>query len=348
MKKTVLLIMFLCVVLTCSATHALGTDEDKIILSELSEEECLIFIAEQNVRVPDELQEYERLGEFVKSIIVTVESEPNYIFTYNYQVVLDFVNEIKQCVNSYYGKSVTCEFSSRQSNGFYTLVDNETVGVWDDIFTEYNCYAYALFYNASPTDSYFAPYPGYFSAPNDFSILESVDTWADQTEADLVEIGYSCVYKTNSLSAIMEFSDTHTIICLRKGNHPDFHYMRWDINSWYHKPGQTHILRYLYTNPNYKNWIAEYSVQGVDYPPIDDTRYYTGTIYYFAFAENHSFTGQTYTGVHNHLGTRHLYKFSSVCEHCGEIKYSWVSVSCDGPPCALEYMGIAPEESVQS
>ena len=216
----------------------------------------------------------------------------------------------------------------------------------ENVFLEYNCYAYALFYNTSPTDSYFTPFPGYFSDPESFDILGPIEDWVPLTVSDLKNEGYSCVVETTSYPEIMEFKNTHDIICLRKGNHPDFHFMRFDTNSWYHKPGNTHILRYLYYRPDLHDWIAEYSFEGVDYPPRSDQAYYTGTICYFAFSTEHSFLEPTYTGVHNHLGVRHLYKFCTVCEHCGEAEYSWVSVSCDGPPCMLAYILSMPDEHV--
>ena len=65
-----------------------------MLLSELSEEECLAFIESMGLEVPDELLDYSSLGAFVKTVITAVESDPNYLFIINYPVTNEFANQI--------------------------------------------------------------------------------------------------------------------------------------------------------------------------------------------------------------------------------------------------------------
>lgn len=343
MKRKVFALLLTCVMLVTSVPCAMGAGHTQIPLSQLTEE-CMAFIDSQGISVPKELQEYEGLAEFVKDVIVAVENNSDVIFAYNYVVTLNFANEIKAAVNAYYGNNNAQLSATSTSTSSYSLIDSETVGVWEEIFTEYNCYAYALGYTSSPNNSYFAPEPGYFSSPGEFNINGPISVWADQTEEDLREKGYSCIHRTTDYTEIMEYSSGYTIICLRKGDHPDFHYMRWSINSWYHKPGNTHILRYLYYRPDLYNWTNEASFRGIGIPPTSG-KYYSDTIYYFAFRTDHNLTNAGLTGNNYHDGSRHYYEYRSECEDCGASKYYWESQPCAGPPCAV-IMGIEDKEAV--
>lgn len=344
MKCKLIALLLVCIVMTSNLSYAMDIDDATVPLSQLTEEECLAFIVSQGLQIPEELQEYEGIGEFVKDVIVSAENNPDVVFVYNYGVTLKFANDIKEIVNNYYGVGNEHTANMRSMRIGYSLVDSETVGVWDEIFTEYNCYAYVLGYTSSPTNEYFPPNPGYFSSPEEFAISDPVSEWAKLTVKDLKEKGYPCVYSTTSYSDIMEYENTHTIICLRKGNYPDFHYMRWEVNSWYHKPGNTHILKYLYYRPDIKDWTNEGSFRGVDMPPTEG-KSYSGTIYYFAFNYSHGDMQELgRTGNHYHSGSKHYFEYSKMCEDCGTIIEYWVSQACGGPPCSIQIGSVKPEE----
>ena len=71
-------------------------------LSEMSEDECMSFIAQNNISIPKSLDDKESVKKFVKSTIETIESNPNYEFMYNFHDTQNFVNAIKDLVNNYY------------------------------------------------------------------------------------------------------------------------------------------------------------------------------------------------------------------------------------------------------
>ena len=144
----------------------------------------------------------------------------------------------------------------------------------------------------------------------------------------------------------MDFANSHTIICLRKGDHPDFHYMCWDVNSWYHKIGNTHLLRYLCDVSENINWTNEYSFRGIDYPPTPE-KYYSGTIWYLAFAAEHDYLPFTYTGSHYHLGNLHYFEIRTICDDCGDIDISWISQPCFGPPCSINFLSLPTDDILE-
>ena len=75
----------------------------KIILSTMSENECIEFVKKSGIEIPEDFAQQDWLGEFIKEAICAVENDPNYEFVYSYTVSLDFYNAIKNAVNNYYG-----------------------------------------------------------------------------------------------------------------------------------------------------------------------------------------------------------------------------------------------------
>lgn len=345
MKKLVLILLVACLLLGTTASYATEVITTAPSLSNMSEEDCLTFLLDQGLSIPNELKDYDKLAWFVKEVATTVESDPNHIFFYNYSVTLNFANSIKEIVNAYYNNISILAFSPSATARSYTLVHSEPVGEWDEVFTEYNCYAYALFYNSSPLENsaYFAPSPGYFSDYEGFNILDPIINWITPTYNDLKAEGYQCVHSTTDYNEAMALSDTHNIICLRKGDHPDFHFMRWDTTSWYHKPGNTHILRYLYYRPDLYEWTNEVSFRGVDYPGTFG-KSYSGTVYYFAFKSAHNYVYDGRTGNEYHAGSKHFFENQYTCSDCGETTYIWTFVACSGPPCLIAHSTPSDEE----
>ena len=348
MKRTVAL--FLAILLTfamCFTGSAVETNETQKRLSELSEEECLAFIMSQGLEIPEELKDYQSLSAFVKNVIVTIENNPHHQFVINYVVTYEFANQIKAIVNDYYGVAENAAQRTYSNSRASSLLYSTVYGSWLDEYYGYNCYSYAIG-QTRPFDGYAVRhYPGCFNTSTylNFSLDLSVDKMADLTMSDLESLGYLCRIKNTSYSEIMNYSDTHSVVCLRKCSTPgleDFHYMKLSGSDWLQKPGLTHVLK-LNALPGESVWFNESVTNGV-YQEGD--RYYTGTIHYFAFRTEHNLTNNGLTGNNYHDGSLHYYEYRNVCEDCGAIIYYWESQPCSGPPCEIQGMNLRIEEMV--
>ncbi len=117
MRNRILLTVLVCV-LICSATllsacfnvqgenteTTAPTEAQKSKLSELSEAELLNFLSENGVTVPDELQDRDGLGAFVKKFITDIEADPDSPApVVNWSVPAQFCDDIRTAVNTYYG-----------------------------------------------------------------------------------------------------------------------------------------------------------------------------------------------------------------------------------------------------
>ena len=344
MKRIIgLLLTSMLILMLCFSARANETASETLLLSQLSEDECITFIIDQGLEIPEELLDYNSLGAFVKYVITVTENEPNHVFTINYPITFDFANQIKEIVNAYYHVSNSTAYSTYASREAYSLQYNTVYGPWLDEYLGYNCYGYAID-QTRPYDSFYLPYyPGCFNpaTTNSFSLSMSVEDMANLTISDLTYLGYPCIQKITNYSEAIELSDTHNIICIRKCStigKEDYHYMKLSGTHWLHKPGNTHVLSFN-TAPYSMNWFNESSYMGVAY---NGDRYYTGTIFYIAYGNDHSYSAATYVGEHKHIGAVHLYKFKEICEHCSSSKETWVRVDCDGPPCMLAYSAFSP------
>lgn len=320
----------------CLPAIAIENQTEIHTLSDMTESECISFIEAQGVSIPDELLNIDSLGLFVKNVITCVESNPNYTFVINYKVTLDFANDIKAAVNSFYGNT-TIPASISYLNSEYTLQYNEVLGEWDNNYLNYNCYAYALSnYSLIGAECFY--YPGQFSN-SPFALTQYASTWANYVTADLNTLGYGCILDNLTFSEAISLHENYNVICLRKCSTiglMDFHFMVLEDNGyWTHKPGQTAPLRF-YTRPYLTNWFNEYSYYNVSY---EGDRWYTDEIYYFAFADDHAYT-TTYAYDDYHLGKFHYYYMQHECLGCGYTYYSWEAQICSGPPCQMHYTSV--------
>ena len=118
------------------------------VLSEMTEEESVDFIAENGIEIPNDYVNDSGLGNFVLNIIQAVEANPDISFTFSYNVTLDFAESIKTLVNDYYGVTQVPLFTSFAA---YILQDNWVMdgngnwvssgGAYDPNWENYNCYA---------------------------------------------------------------------------------------------------------------------------------------------------------------------------------------------------------------
>lgn len=249
-------------------TNAFAATSDIPLLSELSADECIIFVKEHGIQIPDDYDE-SFWGGFIQKTISQVEENPSTVFSYNYIKTYEFANAIKDAVNDYYGETATV-YSERATE--YLLQDSTVYGSWKDSYANYNCYAYAI----NKTDDFYNP--GSFS-DGDFSMSLSIYQMALLVKNDLIELGYSDARVSAARPTSSSLDSGEKAICIRKGDY-DFHFMKLSGSTWYHKPSYTNVLKYKY-DPSYSRvWTNEASYMGMTIAP---TLTYDSSIFYIIY-----------------------------------------------------------------
>lgn len=138
--KQVLSIM-LCIFLCISVVLPVYAD-DQFLLSEMSESECIEFVKQNNIAIPDDYEDENIWGPFIKQIIEIVEENPYHQFQFNYTVTQAFANSIMWAVNEYYGiaqantyRTITTDISAN----VLELEDSTPITPWISDYASYNC-----------------------------------------------------------------------------------------------------------------------------------------------------------------------------------------------------------------
>lgn len=109
----------------------------KPLLSSLSYEECLLFLDDYGIEIPDQLK-----GIDIKYIIQTIESNPDFGSGINWTVAAEFFNTVSIAIQDYHGKNLIIPSSTFALND---TLEYSTVYAWDSsTMGQYNCYSYAL------------------------------------------------------------------------------------------------------------------------------------------------------------------------------------------------------------
>lgn len=355
MKKLIGLFIGLTMILTMSLQSA-ATNEQQLPLSDLSDEECIAFLKEYGVEIPVAFDDELVLATFVRSIIEQVEANPQIIFAYGSAMMYTFTNDIKCAVNDYYGISedLTC-YTTRQSG--YTLVDSVVVGQWDPEYTNYNCYAYAIGLEYWLDPGYIHWVENGNSGENYlFNTYANIETIAEWVQQDLEDLGYVVDSVSETRPNITVNDHTH-LICVRKdadgvflgyneNGEPvyfhDYHFMKLGSDgSWYHKPGGTQPLEYLYEPSVHMQWLSEYYDGSTQTYGLNPTTY-DSYIYYITYTTPHVYEYVHHSNTHTYtcticgdtpLGTEscnYVYAFigtvngvnkhTRYCQDCGHIQ----------------------------
>ena len=163
MKKFICFVAFLLAFLFVSF-NLISVKGDDRLLSEMTEDECLEFIVDNGVTIPQSYTNSPILKQFVKNTITYVENNPDAEFAYNFIDSLTLAEAIKDVVNEYYDN---IGFNRVVDNrGLFDILENSMVwdngvwsyshGDWKPKWVSYNCYAYAINRSESPSQ--------YFSA----------------------------------------------------------------------------------------------------------------------------------------------------------------------------------------
>lgn len=289
------------------------------MISDLELDPSISFLSDYDIEVPVGFDSLESAAKFALEVVERATKDFDFSCPYNSPHLVQFHGSVLDATIDYYG--LADEYNSVQSIiplEEYELKDSATIGVWKGIYKFYNGYAYAL----NQTSGLYI-YPGYYSGvgSSEFGTAISagkISQIVEWVKNDLQTSGYNykCIKSSTALASVSSLSSSHTLICIRLGTNSttgikDFHLMRYIASSgtWRHKPGDTAILRYLYTPTYGKAWTNEYSENNVAGP---GNTTYNGTLHFIAFAKSHAWI---YASEYN--AATHKMK----CSSCGEIEY---------------------------
>ena len=105
MKKLFYFLVFI-IAFSLISSCFINVKGDDRILSEMTEDECLEFIIDSGVTIPQSYSNSPVLKQFVKNTIICVENNLDTHFAYNYIDTLELAEAIKDVVNEYYGSIV--------------------------------------------------------------------------------------------------------------------------------------------------------------------------------------------------------------------------------------------------
>lgn len=299
-------------------------------LSEMSDEDCIAFVSEHGIAIPQWYDTDLEWAPFIRMVISMVEKDPNVSFGFGHTDLLMFAEGIKVAVI----ESGAISKGTRASGSSTTniLEDNWVVGSWSNSYENYNCYAYAIGQTIMID-------PGYYSN-NSCDGITNPNTIATYIKADLEALGYTGVYIS---SALHTSSGHEKAICVRTGiwynehgryDVKDYHVMRCETDGyWYHKPGWTNPLKFKYA-PNYKTWYYE-AFDGTTYKR-DESAKYTSAIWYVMY------TTQCHYEYTYQSDGKHIQK----CTTCGQTQGNLQSCVYVNNICRLcgHYGGFTPIE----
>lgn len=324
MKRFVVLSLLVCLILSLGANPAEATDlqerDNTVLLSSLNDAQCRAILLEYGVSVPEELKNIDLPGLFRR-----IEKDPDREYSFGWVTLADFVEEVKTVVKAYYGLEAT----PTSRTAAYTLQYSE-VHLWDpETMPNYNCYAYALGLT-------YRCQPGNFSNQQ-YDSTASVAELAGVIKDDLNgSLGFACV-KTQSTCPYSAIG-WPKVIAVRKDTTGDldgvndYHVARLSYYAWFHKPGQSAVLRFLDPPTNSVAWTDEH-YNGAYYEPVVT---YDSNIVYLLYKTSHGDAVSEWTGEHYHSGQMHYYQYAYRCPDCQDIlETEWVGKECSGPPCLV-------------
>ena len=244
----------------------------------ITDEESISFVKQYNIDVPETLLKTKEMGAITKSIIKSIYNDPEVVFAYNYIKLREYAESIRQVMTEKYVCKKTdskpqyaLQYNTvRNANGNWVT----SGGYYDIRWENFNCYAFAIHRMEQPafyySDGQYQPgdMADYVSSPNainTFGDCSSIDDLATLVGRDITAMGYSNIMISDSLLPV---SSSQELICVRMktvyNSNIDFHFMYFDkaTGAWYHKPGETAVLKYNDTPNNANNWKREISYHG--------------------------------------------------------------------------------------
>ncbi len=295
-KKSILFFLILAMI---TSTFPLSVAAvESYDFANFTEEDAVSFVEACDIDIPTGLSQKEDFSSITLELILHSYYSPNVPFCFNFDLTQNYAEAIRAAVRSHMNLGATPAIASATSS--YELQYNKVMnqdGEWDVTsggyynpnWVYYNCYAFAInraersnFYNHEGQYQ-----PGDMSGSDSFGYDTTVNELADLVYDDLWTMGYNNIEVSSIMPTIDE---TQELICVRIAYGWDYHFMRYDLdtNAWYHKPGDTAVLKYNYT-PSYDMlWYREYS-RGYEwmYDPDDvDWGYYDSDIVFITYSKN--------------------------------------------------------------
>lgn len=254
-------------------------------LSEMSEENCIDFIIENSVDIPNEFIANPELGEFVKHIIQSAEANPECPIVFNNNVSYRFAEDIRAAVLDHYDLSIlpSLSYTTPNSSPILTSSQQNEFFYWENGYEAFNCYAFAIERTEDPSE-YSTAYqyqPGDFALTGSFWTVNTILELAEVVKDDLEFLGYNVSLHTQFTNP----GANEKLIAIRWTPGRDFHFMKYNPNDeyWYHKPGWTSVLRFLGAQSNNDPWLHEgFYPNGEEF--IDSYYNYTSDIYYIRYS----------------------------------------------------------------
>lgn len=263
--------------------------QEVITFENLTTENSLDFLFQNNVAVPNSYMSNPRAGEIVYNIIQEILLDPDKEFVFSSRVTLDFIENIRTAVKRQMENcdmlvSIAETYADDDSSTEYHLVDSDLVFIsGSDWFYLYNCYTYAIEQTFGETGHEVEPKELYeATAPTQDEYLELVKSIVI---SDFAAIGYTVISCSKQCPTV---SAGQKLICFRVGidnaGLQDYHFMKYTAGAWYHKPGWAPVLKYNRTPDSSVPWTNEFvKGDGIEYPP---TAQYYGDIYYILYTSN--------------------------------------------------------------
>lgn len=268
---------------------------DNVDRTNWSNEEIISFLSNNDISCPFDCSD-EEICDFVRFLIYNVNENYDYKYICNYTVTYSFANDIIETYKNNHRMNYNNNGQSIRNNDhliYSNVLDNgnwqDYGGDWKQKWSNYNCYAYAI--HRSESEKFYSRdhqyNPGFTS--NSYIYTLDSEELSEIVNDDLVALGYTVNYVGTTMPSTI--NDNQELICVRTtiGSFPsnlfnwDYHFMRYDKYDevWYHKPGDTAVLRYNTSVSNSLLWYDEYSLNGVC-----NSNYmhkYCDTIYYILY-----------------------------------------------------------------
>ena len=303
----VLLLLTLCFISsTGSFVHVKAMSYYNFDFSTISEEQSIDFVEYHNIDIPDKIENSQNLGKITRDIIKRIANNNDCVFSYNYDRMQLYAENIQEVVISYLGNNSNIALLSTSTYTLqYNTVKNSSGnwvisgGAYDYSWLYYNCYAYSIHRSESSpfysTDKQYQP--GDMSGVGSFDDCNEITDLVEIIENDLEAMGYSNISSTLSIPTVTE---EQMLICVRMFE-GDYHFMRYDLesNAWYHKPGNTAVLKYNYTPNNTMDWYCEYSFLGEE--GYDSSTVYDSDIYFIKYDKNRVETSYSTSNLSHQL-----------------------------------------------
>lgn len=299
LKNATVFILVVSLLFSLFAFPASAVATNEYDFSNFTEADSMAFVEEQNIEIPLKLQQSDYLSVFTHELVLQSYETPNTPFCFNFVETQSYAEEIRLAVRNHMDFAATpMTVSTTSYSLLYNKVKNSN-GVWvtsngyyNPKWYEYNCYAFSI--NRAEQPHFYSTrkqyQPGDMSDAGTFWDCSTIDQLAEIIRKDLVDMGYSNISLSSSIPTI---NSSQELICVRMKYDADYHFMRYDIetDAWYHKPGNTAVLKYNYVPTNDRLWYTEYcDDEGVAHPSTSE---YDSSIVYITYSKNQINLGQS-------------------------------------------------------